>query len=75
MALTYDSYRYSLIFYVDGEEKASSSLIWLEDGNTPDSLEIINDSEYSDIDELGLWQGALSAKQIKALFDNTPEFQ
>lgn len=75
LALTYDSYRYSLNFYVDGALKASSSLIFLADGNDPDHLDIISDSDYSEIDELGVWEGALSAGQIKTLFDNTPQFQ
>lgn len=75
IAMSYDSYRYSLNFYVDGVEKASSSLFWLADGNEPDNLNISSESDYSEIDELGIWEGALSSKQIKALFNNTPEFQ
>jgi len=75
VAMSYDSYRYSLNFYVDGIEKASSSLFWLADGNEPDSLSISSESDYSEIDELGIWEGALSPGQIKSLFDNTPEFQ
>jgi hypothetical protein len=75
LVLTYDSYRYSLDFYVDGEEKASSSLFWLPDGEEPDSLEINVENDNTNIDELGIWQGALSAKQIKALYNNTPAFQ
>ena len=75
LALTYDSYRYLLNFYVDGEEKASTSLVYIKDGDEPDHLIINSDSGNTDIDELGLWEGALSAKQIKTLFDNTPQFQ
>jgi hypothetical protein len=75
VALTYDSYRYSLNLYIDGEEKASSSLIWLKDGDEPDQLEIISNSDYSEFDELGVWEGALNPKQIQALYANTPAFE
>jgi len=75
LVLTYDSYRYSLNFYVDGEEKASSPLIYLKDGDEPNTLSISSDSDYSNVDELGVWEGALSAKQIKTLYSNTPAFQ
>ena len=75
LSMSYDSYRYSLNFYVDGVEKASSSLFWLADGNEPDNLDISSDSDYSEVDELGIWEGALSSGQVKALFNNTPAFQ
>jgi hypothetical protein len=75
LALTYDSYRYLLSFYVDGVLESSSSLIFVPDGDEPEYLSITNNNCFSSVDELGIWQGTLSAKQIEALYNNTPAFQ
>ncbi len=69
LAMTYDSYNYVLRVYIDGKEMASSSQIWLKDGTAPDNLLIKEENGSANIDELGLWQGALSTMQIKDIYD------
>lgn len=71
LAMTYDSYRYRLHFYVDGEERASSSLIWMKPEETINRLEIYTDSYPAEIDDLGLYEGTLTSKQVKDIFINT----
>lgn len=69
LALTYDSYRYVLSLYVDGQELASSSQIWFADGIRPDNLLIKEENGSVSIDELGLWQGTLSAAKVKEIYE------
>jgi hypothetical protein len=71
LALVYDSYRYKLNFFVDGEFKANQPVIWIEDGEEITHLKITSDSYSSEIDDLEVWEGALSASQIKAIYANT----
>jgi hypothetical protein len=71
LALVYDSYRYKLSFYVDGVVKASSSLIWMKPGEALSRLKILTDGYSSEIDDLRVYQGALSPKQIKEIYTNT----
>jgi len=70
LALTYDSYRYLLRFYVDGEEKKSFPFFWIKNEETPNCLEIIGESDSSEIDNLGIWEGTLSPQQIKDIYNN-----
>ncbi|MFA5024590.1 MAG: LamG-like jellyroll fold domain-containing protein [Patescibacteria group bacterium] len=71
LALTYDSYRYLLRFYVDGEEKRSIPYIWIKDGEEINRLEIKSESETSEIDDLRVYEGALREQEIQAIFSNT----
>jgi hypothetical protein len=70
LALTYDSYRYLLRFYADGEEKASFPYFWIKDGEEPNRLEIFGESDSSEIDNLGVWEGTLTAEQINDIYNN-----
>ncbi|MFA5109230.1 MAG: LamG-like jellyroll fold domain-containing protein [Patescibacteria group bacterium] len=70
LALVYDSYRYKLSFYVDGEEKAGLSLIRMREEREINYLKISTDGSSSEIDELGVWSGALSPTQIKDIYAN-----
>jgi hypothetical protein len=70
LALVYDSYRYKLNFYVDGEEKAGLSLIRMREEGKINYLKISTDGSSSEIDELGVWSGALSPAQIKDIYAN-----
>ncbi len=69
LALTYNSHDYLLRFYVDGEEKFSSSFIWIEAGKEPDRLEIKSENNNSEMDELGVWQGVLTSEEIKEIYE------
>ena len=71
LALVYDSYRYKLRFYVDGSEKASSSLIWIKEGNNINYLKIFTDNASSEIDDLGIYEGALSPAQVEEIYLQT----
>lgn len=71
LALVYDSYRFKLSLYVDGEEKATTSMIWWPDDKQITKLKVGTDSYGAAIDELGLWEGALTAGQIKEIYTNT----
>lgn len=70
LAYVYDSYRYELSFYVDGEKKASSSLIWMPDSEKIKGIKIMTGGEEAEIDDLSLWQGALSPSQVKDIYTN-----
>lgn len=69
-ALTYDSYRYLLRFYVDGLEQKSFSYFWIKDGEEPDILEISGESDKAEISSLSVWDGALSQAQINDIYNN-----
>ncbi|MDP2944552.1 MAG: LamG-like jellyroll fold domain-containing protein, partial [bacterium] len=70
LTYVYDSYRYKLNFYVDGEEKASTSLIWMPDGEKVRGIKIMTNGEKAEIDSLSLWKGALSPRQVRELYAN-----
>lgn len=70
LALVYDSYRYLLNFYVDGELKGSRSFLWSANRPLADALEIVSENGTTQIDDLGVWEGALSAQQIQEIFAN-----
>jgi len=71
LALVYDSYRYKLNFYVDGINKASSSLIRLADGEAITGLKITDDNFNTEIDDLNIYAGALSQAQVNRLYLDT----
>jgi len=68
LALVYDSYRYKLNFYLDGELAASSSLIRLRDGEMVKSLQINDDNFNTAIDDFKVYAGALTPSQVKQLY-------
>lgn len=70
LALVYDSYRYLLRFYVDGIEKGSRSFVWSYPRQLADALSIISENGLIQIDDLGIWEGALSPRQIQEIFTN-----
>ena len=69
LALTYDSYRYLLSFYLDGEKKIEKQLVKLREGEEIDNLEIVQENWPSSIDELKIWSGTLTAAQVLAEYD------
>jgi hypothetical protein len=71
LALTFDSYRYQLKFFVDGEEKRSFPYFWIKDGEEPNRLEIRNELNSVELDDLSLWEGALRPSQIKNIYEQT----
>ncbi len=70
LALVYDSYRNELNYYVDGELKGQHSRIWPSTQPFADSLEMIAENGNVEIDDLGIWEGALSQGQIQSIFAN-----
>jgi hypothetical protein len=71
LALTFDSYRYQLKFFVDGEEKRSFPYFWIKDGDEPNRLEIRNELNSVELDDLSLWEGALRPFQVKNIFEQS----
>lgn len=69
LALTYDSYRYLLRFYLDGEQKMERQFIRLKDGEVINNLEIALENWPSSVDELKIWSGALTAKEVLAEYE------
>lgn len=70
LAFVYDSYRYKLSFYVDGIEKASSSMVWIHESDRIKGIEITTSGEETEIDDLSIWKGALSPSQVKEIYTN-----
>jgi len=67
--MVYDSYRYKLSFYVDGEEKTTRPFIWLKDNEAITRLSVSSNNFSAAIDDLGVWQGALSASQVQEIYN------
>ena len=70
LALVYDSYRHLIYFYVDGLEKGNRSFIWPANRPLAAALEIAAENGIAELDDLGVWEGALSSKQIQEIFAN-----
>ena len=70
LALVYDSYRYLLRFYVDGVEKGSRNFLWSLNRPLADALDIISENGVIEIDDIGVWEGALSLRQIQEILAN-----
>ena len=70
LALVYDSYRQVLRFYIDGVEKGARNFIWSQNRSLADALSIVSENGVSEIDDLGVWEGALSIMQIQQIFAN-----
>jgi hypothetical protein len=71
IGVVYDSYRYRLIFYLDGVEKLSRPWIRYPGNQTINKLVVSTNANGSAIDDLSLWEGALSAAEIDNIFANT----
>jgi hypothetical protein len=69
LALTYDSHRLLLSFYLDGEKKFDKQFVKLKSDEKINSLEIVRENWPSSIDELKVWSGLLTATQVKAEYD------
>ncbi|MBI4778961.1 hypothetical protein HY797_00720 [Candidatus Falkowbacteria bacterium] len=68
LALVYDSYNFYLAFYVDGVEKIKVPKVWFRRPIT--KLVIRGENWWYNIDELAIWQGALSRTEIKDHYDS-----
>ena len=69
LALTYDSYRFLLSFYLDGKKIAAKQYVKLKADEKINNLEIARENWPSSIDELKMWTGLLTETQIKAEYD------
>lgn len=65
LALTYDSYRYRLRFFLDGEMKKEVPLVKFPEEAVIDRLKIISENFPSAIDELKIWSGVLNKEAVK----------
>ncbi len=70
-AVTYDSYRYSLDFYIDGQKKTSRPFVWVKDGQNPNRLEINSELNSVEMDDLGIWEGALSTSSVLKIYEDS----
>lgn len=66
-ALVYDSYRYQLTLYFDGQPLWRESRPWLAEPLS--KLAIGQDAQPIDLDELTLWQGALTDEQVETIYE------
>lgn len=71
LAMTYDSYRYQLKFYVDGEEKKSLPFFWIKENELPTGLSIKSELNSVELDDLGIWEGTLTPGQIKKIYQDS----
>ncbi|MBI2459554.1 MAG: hypothetical protein HYV53_03315, partial [Parcubacteria group bacterium] len=68
LALVYDSANFYLAFYIDGVEKIRAPKVWFRRPIT--KLVIRGENWFYDIDELAIWQGALSPAEIKDYYNS-----
>ncbi len=69
--VTYDSYRYLLKLYIDGEEKKELSYFWIKDTKLPSTLLIQSELNSVELDDLAIWEGALTPRQIQKIFTDS----
>ena len=69
LAITYDSYRYLLRFYLDGEQKMEKQYVKLKDGEKINGLEFGQENWPSSLDELKIWSGTLTAAQVLSEYE------
>ncbi|MDD4271999.1 MAG: lamin tail domain-containing protein, partial [Patescibacteria group bacterium] len=66
LALVYDSYNFYLYLYVDGVEKIKVPKVWYR---RPITKLVIRGENWSyKLDELAIWQGALTAGQVQNIY-------
>ncbi|HZJ41502.1 MAG TPA: LamG-like jellyroll fold domain-containing protein, partial [Patescibacteria group bacterium] len=70
-AITYDSYRYELKFYIDGHEKNNLPFVWIKDGEEPNRLAIINQLNSVELDNIAIWEGTLTAEDVARQYQST----
>jgi len=70
-AMTYDSYRYQLKLYIDGEEKRTLPYFWIREEELPYGLEIKSQLNSVELDDLGVWEGALTPLQIREIYQSS----
>lgn len=70
LALVYDSYRYKLSYYIDGSLAGTMEYIWPDSKPIVDYLEILPENWATEIDDLGVWAGALSPRQVQEISSN-----
>lgn len=69
LALTYDSYRQRLRFFLDGQLKKEALLVKLPQGATIDQLRVISENFPSALDELKIWSGVLNKEAVKQEYE------
>lgn len=69
--MTYDSYRYELKLYIDGQVKKTLDKIWIAENELPNRLLIKNELNYVELDDLAIFEGALSPIQAAKLYQGT----
>jgi len=69
VAIVYDSYRYRLSLYIDGEEKTFVNYIWMPEDTVMRRLEITPDTPAA-IDNLRIYSGALHSSEVRELYSN-----
>lgn len=69
--MTYDSYRYELKLYIDGQIKKTLENIWIAENELPNRLLIKNELNYVELDDLAIFEGTLSAIQAAKLYQGT----
>jgi hypothetical protein len=57
--------------YIDGQEKKSFPFVWIKDGEEPNNLLIKSELNSVELDDVGIWEGALSGQQVANLFQQT----
>ncbi len=65
-AMVYDSYNFYMYIYIDGEEKIQIPHIWLDE--PIQEISIYAENFPCQIDELEIWQGALTAEQVLEIY-------
>lgn len=70
LALVYDSYRYQLSYYIDGHLAGTAEYIWPGLNPKIDHLELFPENWATEIDDLGIWSGALSPSQAQQISSN-----
>lgn len=70
LSLVYDSYRSELNYYVDGILNKQEFYLWSTSSPVIHNLTISAENWGTEIDDLGIWQGALSASQIQRIYAN-----
>lgn len=73
VAFVYDSYRYRLSLYIDGEEVAHSYHVWLPADLVIKGLEISTLFYPVILDDFMIYKGALNIEDIRAIYNNTRE--
>lgn len=70
-ALVYDSYRYKLQLFIDGQAKREMSYYWIKDGEGPNKLFIFPELNQVELDDLGVWEGSLTPLQVQEIYNNS----